>query len=360
VKYVDWVARCWKTAAEMLSERDSYRLAGVPHAELARRLDSTTDPNRPEFHGSPEWQALVDATRDLEDLFLADSESATWHIKLTEEGRKGRSARIEALWPQMFDIHLDDELAPFLAVACGLCEKQYEKFASVQWVMAEEVYRQLGWTWPDIDRVHDITQRLAALHLIRTRPASGGYIGVQPTYGGIVRATEKAGAEGQALLQDLVATGESTNVEFKRELRLDRDREKAEFVRDVLGLGNVQLHGARRFIVVGFEDESMRFYETPDPSLSHERLEQVLHAYAVPPTIATQSVAWPGGRALVIEILRDARRVPYRATRDFGGRLRARAAYVRHGRHTVEASDAEVADLNDEAARANVLVYIVG
>jgi hypothetical protein len=114
----------------------------------------------------------------------------------------------------------------------------------------------------------------------------------------------------------------------------------------------VQLFGARRFLVVGFEDKTLTFHATPDASLTQERLEQVLHAYAKPPEIRATRAPWAGGgEALLIEILRDATRVPYRATRDLGP-LKTAAVYVRRGRHTVEASADEIADLEAEATRA--------
>jgi hypothetical protein len=144
-------------------------------------------------------------------------------------------------------------------------------FASVQWHQAEEIYGELAWSWPDIDRVYDITERLESMHFIRTQTAMGGYIGVQPTYRGIVRATERAQSEAQTTLRELHSAGEVTNVDFKRELALSRDKDKGEFVRDVLGLGNVQLFGARRFLVVGFEDKTLTFHATPDACLTERR-----------------------------------------------------------------------------------------
>lgn len=352
MKYVDWVAIVWKTTAEMLHEQ-AHRGVGVPIPEIAKRLGLADPYADPGFHGSPERMAIIVAATDLQDLYLGAIDGAYGNISLTEEGRKGRSARLEQLWPQLFEGQLDEELSVFLTAATGLAEIRRERLASIAWVEAEDVYRDIGWTWPDLDRVYDITLRLEELHLIRRRASMGGLISVQPTYRGIVRATERAESEAQATLRELLAAGESTNVDFKRELRLDRDKEKAEFVRDVLGIGNVQLRSARRFIVVGFEDETLVFYATLDPSLTQERLEQVLHAYSKPPQIKTTRVAWGGGHALLIEVVRDAKRVPHRATRDFGGRLTAGAVYVRHGRHTVEASAEEIADLESEPARAS-------
>jgi hypothetical protein len=350
-KYVDWVARVWRAAAELLAENDAARLIGVSHNDLAARLGLTNDPLAAEFHGSAAWRAIHDAAKDLEDLYLAESDSP-WHLKLTEEGRKGHAASLEQLWPQFFETYLDDDLAPFLEAACRLSEARSDGFASVQWHQAEEIYGKLVWSWPDMDRVYDITERLESMHFIRTQTAMGGHIGVQPTYRGIVRATERAQSEAQTTLRELHSAGEVTNVDFKRELALSRDKDKGEFVRDLLGLGNVQIFGARRFLVVGFEDKTLSFYATPDAGLTQERLEQVLHAYAKPPEIRVTRAPWAGGgEALLIEILRDATRVPYRATRDLGP-LTAGAVYVRRGRHTVEASTDEIADLEADAARA--------
>src|SRR5512146_3339801 len=60
------------------------------------------------------------------------------------------------------------------------------------------------------------------------------------TYAVVVRATEGAQAVLRQLAADLEPDWETTTVEFKRRVILKRDKEKTEFVRDVLGLATTK------------------------------------------------------------------------------------------------------------------------
>jgi len=82
--------------------------------------------------------------------------------------------------------------------------------------------------------------------------------------------------EGQALVLGLLEDWETTNVDFKRELRLDTKDEKAEFVRDVLALANTQVTGDR-YLVTGFDPKTQNFTTTVDPKVTSDTIENILN-----------------------------------------------------------------------------------
>lgn len=60
-------------------------------------------------------------------------------------------------------------------------------------------------------------------------------------------------------IDDLVEEWETTSVEFKQELETRTKDQKAEFVKDVLGLVNTKASG-ERWLIVGFEDETHTYH----------------------------------------------------------------------------------------------------
>ena len=86
---------------------------------------------------------------------------------------------------------------------------------------------------------------------------------------------------------------ETTTVEFKRQVNLKLDKEKAEFVRDVLALATTKASG-RRWLVIGFDNNTHQFTVSVDPAITQDRLEDILNAYASPaPQMADSSAAQP-------------------------------------------------------------------
>lgn len=148
-----------------------------------------------------------------------------------------------------------------------------------------------------------MTQQLHDIGMIQQRAHTGGHIDVVPTYVGIIRVTREAETKWTKLVNQLVEEWETTNVEFKRELNLSRDKEKAEFVRDILGLATTNSSG-RRFLVIGFDDKTHLFVQSVDPYITQEHLEQMLYVYSEPsPRTKYTVVPWASGTIAIIEIL---------------------------------------------------------
>ncbi len=351
MKYVDWVDAVLRTAAQELHEQPSTRMLGVSVSTLARKLSLPIDPGSPEFHGSHEREAIFTAARHLQGLGLV-TDMDQLEIRFASEARVARRESLRATWPALAETYLEDEQLEFLRAACKLAEEDHGTFVTLRDLTAEQVYAALGWEWPDMDRVYDIAQVLEDRGCIDQIAAMGGTIDVTPTYRGFVRATEAAASKAQELIRELLDLGESTTVDLKRELNLGKEKEKAEFVRDVLGLANVQARG-ERCLLIGFDDDAAAFVRSVDLTIDQERLEKILHSYSEPtPEIRYQRVPWETGEAGLLEVIRDRTKVPYRASRTFGGRIDEGAVYVRHGRHTETATALELRDLEEEGRRA--------
>ncbi|MHB8689137.1 MAG: AlbA family DNA-binding domain-containing protein [Candidatus Dormibacteraceae bacterium] len=158
----------------------------------------------------------------------------------------------------------------------------------------------------------------------------------------------------ESLLLQLEARWEEPYVDFKQALSIRRREDKAEFIKDVLGLVTTQ-GSSRRFLLIGWNDKT-RSVEPPgvDPRISEERLQQVLNAYCDPPPHITYFThAWRGVRVGVVEILRESIRVPYSVSKKIGARTEGEV-FVRHGTITEPPTSGELDALRQEGLNAKL------
>jgi len=137
-------------------------------------------------------------------------------------------------------------------------------------------------------------------------------------------------------------------------LRLDTADQKAEFVKDVLGLANTQSTG-RRWLIVGFDDRTRAYYTSPDPTVTQDRIENILARYTVPHLdVRYETIIYKGGHVGRLEVLRDPRKLPYKVAKSLGEnrRISRDQTFVRHGSQTEAPTDPELLDIQAEAARA--------
>ena len=105
----------------------------------------------------------------------------------------------------------------------------------------------------------------------------------------------------------------------------------SKFVCNVLALATTKSSG-RRFLIIGFEEQTREFFKAVDPTITQDRPEQILNAYTQPiPEIRYQPVAWDSGEVGVIEVLRDPAKTPYRVAKALGNLNAPGEVYVRHG-----------------------------
>lgn len=348
MKYVDWVQAVasafivrWKASAP--STR------GVRISQILEELNLPAEDDASE--------AVRAAMGDLMALgLMADAgttigpDGAIW--KPTQEGRKLATQPLRSSWPAIFEIHLDEDQLEFLTAVSRLGVRSETQWVRRTDVSAQAICEALGKSWDDPEIMtwgYQTFEDLKTLGLVYGSAFGGGYVRVDPAYLGIVRSTEVEATEGRALLVELVKAGETTNVDFKRELNLERERGKSEFVRDVLGLANSQLSGDR-FLLVGIDDDGDEF--PANSPLDVERLEQILQGWAssVPP-LSLQLVRWNLCDISLLRVGRDPHHLPYVPTKS-SGKLKIGVVYVRHGRHTQPADPDEEADIRTEGERA--------
>lgn len=357
--YADWVGRVFAALedAQRAAEDGSRRVPFLRFPSICRFLEVEV-----ETPGSEETEAagaVMDALQDLEWLGLVKLVEHPLTYQMTQHGRKVAQGGLSTIWGSIFrsSADLDDEQLLVLRRAADLGQVPGGKHVRALAVPVVQIHSALReefgieWAGPRGEsKILHIYRDLGDMGLARLSGGRGGER-MRPTYSGVVRTTRKETTEWQTLIQALLPDWENTNVDFKRELKLGRDKEKAEFVRDVLGLANTKSPG-RRFLVIGFGPKSRVFEVSVDPDNDQDRMENILNSYADPaPRILYRIVPWESGSAGVVEVVREPYRLPYKVERNFA-HLRAGGIFVRHGSHTEEPTPAELASLVAEGEHA--------
>jgi hypothetical protein len=346
--YVEWVSEVMEAAAQAWHASDpNKKLIGISIHDVIPAMCFDIDTRSADFNRTKVAEGVRNALSDLTQMGLLEEEYG--HYKLTHEGSKFPQADLSTAWGQVTNIHLDEGQIAFLRKVAEIGQENYDKYVCVKDLTAKDVFEALEWPWDDAGKAKGylITEQLESIGMINRRAYMGGHIDVIPTYIGIVRVTRQAESEWGRIVRQLIDEWETTNVDFKRQLNLNRDKEKAEFIRDVLGLATTKSSG-RRFLVIGFDDTTHSFVQSVDPNITQERLEQVLTAYSEPtPKIRYQTIPWSSGTIGIIEIFREPRDIPYRVKKDIGGKsgIKTGEIYVRHGSHTEAPTQRELEGL---------------
>src|SRR5262249_14005576 len=146
-------------------------------------------------------------------------------------------------------------------------------------VKRDKLLAELGWP-EDGQLLWTIAQELHEQHLIW---AFGQFVypDAQATYRGLVWETKRGFTRESRFIDYLIAEWETTSVEFKREIHLGTAGEKAEFIKDVIALANTQASG-KRWLITGFDDKTREYYGPPDPTVTQDRIEDILSCYTDP------------------------------------------------------------------------------
>jgi hypothetical protein len=344
MKYVEWVEAVLRSAVDLKTGAARGQFIGMP--QIATQLGLEYD---------PALEALGDALTDLDRMGLVELKSQH-QVEIAQEARKIVVASLATSWPAIHDVWIDEHQAAFLRGVCELSEQRAEDRAWLAEVHAYDVFASLNWERDD-DHIADLVFGLGKANLLVTnRVTMGGGWTIYPTYLGVVRATEAEASELEALVRRLLPDWETTNVDFKRELHLDSNDQKAEFIRDVLALANTPVTG-ERYLVLGWDPNTHDFATGVDVSVTQDRIEDLLDRFSQPTvTVSYRTFAWgTAGTAGVVEVKRDRTKVPYRVRQRLAGARRTVEVgdvYVRHGSHVVTAELHEVAELEAEAAFA--------
>lgn len=228
----------------------------------------------------------------------------------------------------------------------------------MEYVGHERLLVELCWA-EGMDLLWPVAEQLERKGLVRRHALMGPSLALQPSYAGLVWQTRRGYTVEARVLDHLIAEWETTSVDFKREVHTNTASEKAELVKDLLGLGNTQASG-QRWLIIGFDPKTHRYSGAPDHKLTQDHLEQILSVYTQPNLgIRYDLVDYRSQPVGKIEVLRDRRRVPYRVKQSVGDkgaggkRIEVGQVFVRHGSQTVIADADEVAALEAEAAWAS-------
>lgn len=354
IDYVEWVSKVMEGVTRAWHESNANtKLIGISAHDIVPALGFDVDTRTPDFDRTKVAEAVRDALQDLVRMGLLEEDYR--YYKLTHEGSKFPQTDLSSAWPQIMDAYLDEEQTGFLRKVAEIGQEIYDTHVCVKDLVAMEIFEALGWPWDNegTAKGYLITKQLHDIGMIQQRAYMGGHIDITPTYIGIVRVTREVETKWSKLVRQLIDEGETTNVEFKRQLNLDRNKEKAEFVRDILGLATTRSSGCR-FLVIGFDDKTHSFAQSIDAVITQERVEQILNAYSEPtPRIKYHAMPWSIGTIGIIEVFRDPKNIPYQVKKDIGGKdgIKAGKIYVRHGSHTEAPTPRELEDLMHEASR---------
>jgi hypothetical protein len=350
VQYTEFVEAILRNAVEATTKYEA-RLNGTSDKEVLHGLDVDVDPTTPEFWASPLHHALIYALQDLGlwGILRTDGD----RIFITDSGREVAVRGLAPLWPSVFNMHLDADEEAFLTALVKLTVGV--DGAMIQPTQVERVLGALGWS-DDIAKTEVLFKSLAIKTLVAGGLGTGGYIeGLRPTYNGVVRATEYKRTMTSALVQNLLPEWETATVEFKLQVPLDREADKAEFAKDICALATTKASGVERYLVVGFDPKSHFFARSVDSRINQDRIEQILNAHTVSAPVARLEVApWEHGTIGVIRVLREESKVPYRLTSALAQKFfKGRDVFVRHGSQVEPPTPTELTNLVAEGERAS-------
>jgi hypothetical protein len=261
------------------------------------------------------------------------------------------------LWEEMCREKLDQEHEQLLNVVNQLSPHDEGGYVWLEDITHETLLAELGWA-EGFDLLWPISRELEELNLISCRAYLGQRLKCHATYRGLVWETRRGFTLESRFIEDLVAEWETTSVDFKRQLSLDTMDQKAEFVKDILSLVNTKASG-RRWLIIGFDDKTHRYFGPPDSKITQNRIEQLLARYIDPSIdVRYEAVEYRAGRVGKLEVLRDPKKLPYcvkeQMNRDKKPPLMPGDLFVRHGSQVEKPTSGELQALQEEGDLARI------
>jgi hypothetical protein len=363
--FIDW-------CHYILGVLEKEKLKGYIHyyemPEIAFSKDLT---EQEDFHNSNAFSGLDQTLYMLADAGLVDNKNQSdW--KISTLGRKVFADPIN-FWSEICNENLNNEEEILLKIV-NKCSPQLNETPNYGWLKTverneicsafkiepppfetkeqEDNFQQLVYSLPELLRQREF---------LTAYPGGGYCTTIYPTYKGLVWELKRNFTIDSKLIDKLLKDWETTNVDFKRELNLDTNKQKAEFAKDILGLATTKSSG-KRYMIIGFDDKTRQYFAPPDASITQERLEKHLANLTDPVVnIRYEAVDWKKGKVGKLEIIREAEKLPYRAKKDViveekgkGKKgLEKDKIYVRHSSHTESPSELELEALIEEGRRAS-------
>jgi hypothetical protein len=369
--YFQWCERVLSAYLEASRTSLEIRRDGLRPGQVARRIFGLEAVEHDGFFASSEWEGLKQAIKDLhdegyiwtDDDYYGDEPHLPAKISSEGEAFLGEEESRWTAWRvtcTMAQRHVKQEQRDLLELVYRLSPREEPTHAWMEWINQESLCRELGW---EVERVRLVIGDIRAYHdFIKCRPnyhplgeTPPDELHVRETYTGLVLQTKSQLTIEAREIDDLVDEWETTSVDFKRELETRTKDQKAEFVKDVLGLVNTKTSG-ERWLIVGFDDKTHTYHSGCTLPSRQDDLERILTEYTNPMVEIRYDIVehyhGPVGR---LRILRDPAKLPYRVAKSIAGdkkRIEEGQVFVRHGSLTEEPSDAELEALLEESERA--------
>jgi hypothetical protein len=355
--FVDWCSSILNKLIEMsMAERDAW-YTGVRIDALAKKFFGR---DLSMLAGDNEGQAIVDATSELEELgLIARKDKVGKWLEVTRSGQE-LAEDMTQLWEHICTKNLRPEQAELIKIINELSEQTTADYAWLDYPASAEILSKIGWT--DKNRLWSVAKPLEQqLGFLADYPAMNSDIGFRATYKGLVWTTRRGLTLESKRIDSLVKEWETTSIDFKREQYLHTADQKAEFVKDILGLANTKASG-QRLLIIGFDEKTRSYYGPPDSSLTQNKIEQVLARLTSPVVeVKYQIINYRFGPVGQIEVLRDPKKLPYcvaerEGSKDKGGKrqIEKDQIFVRHGSQTEKPTDEELKAIKEEGNRARV------
>jgi len=358
MNYIEWCEFVLTTLGEESNKSPVVRNSGIDDDRFEKIIWGNKYDEVKIFMKSSGYTDVMDDTIiDLSRINLIDRSRSPF-FKLTLNGQTAAN-NLFLLWEKICSMELSKVWEKTLKIVNKLSNKPEEYFATAQDVYLDEIHQELSAEYEQLteEDVQDILWKLRGDGLIFC--SLGDYIqDVRATYRGLVWEARRGFTIESKFIDELVKEWETTNVDFKREISLDTKKQKAEFVKDVLGLANTKSSG-RRYLIIGFDDKTQNYHASPEVRVTQERMERILSDLTDPVVnIRYEIIDYRLGKAGKLEVIRESVKLPYRAAKDVlideKGRkgLEKDKVYVRHGSQTEAPTDMELQDLEKEGQRA--------
>jgi hypothetical protein len=355
--FVEWCSLVLNKLAEVRLTSTDRRLRGVDSPTLAEAIFGNELPSPSEYWESTYGLAVASAVQEMLRIGLV--EHPEHHdFKYRPTSYASEIARdFIPLWEHICNMTLQSDPEKLLRSLNQKSEHRSENHAWLDKVHNRDLMAELGWVDPAF--FESVASELKRDGFLNSHRLSGS----MATYRGLVWATRRGLTKESKRLDELVKQWETTSIEFKRELYLDTADQKAEFVKDVLGLANTQASG-QRLLIIGFDDKTREYQAPPDLKRAQDRMEQLL-ARCTSPMVDTRYdvIDYRSGPVGQIEVLRDPKKLPYRVKEKEGGKgvdgkrlIEKDQIFVRHGSQTEQPSADELQAIFDERDRARSLL----
>lgn len=356
--FVEWCDVVLMQTGEMTRSLSGGRAKDwVMNDDLSKAIFGLEKTGGGDYWNSSYRRSVLDAMQALigEGLLEEVDRGNYIRAKITPEGRDYLDDKIP-LWESICRIKLDAEEDRVLRVVNRLSQQIAEDHVSLERVHHEKLLPELGWT-DVMEGLWSISKQLKERELIWWQGLPGPHLNIRATYRSVVWEARRGFTLESKLIDNLVAEWETTSVDFKRELYLDTADQKAEFVKDVIGLANTQASG-RRWMIIGFDDKTRAYHGPPDARITQNRMEQILARYTMPCLdVRYEVVDYRAGKVGRVQMLRDPKKLPYAVAESLGDKKRITQGqiFVRHGSQTEAPTEAELSALTEEGDQARTL-----